>query len=285
MPPNFHFHAADWIDDETHDESIPSSSKAEGATATIGQRLWETRKKLRDEDEADHEQAYDRCWQALKSITILQDASECREWLDIFGGTLHSVPRHVLQDDVPCPARFTARVADFNGNLYYAMQTKKGLDHLGSLSYLKHLVPANQHLVSFLSTESTIPQPAHVDYNWEILANNDDLQLGFAPLTEDGMFLQVWPTVPKETATVPGQIIFIPFGKLLVLPAATIHGGGFRTVDHGNLRLHLYMAQNESKLPDYQTNKYTEPHDKGRELCDRYKDAPYMQDLLDHLFV
>ena len=82
-----------------------------------------------------------------------------------------------------------------------------------------------------------------------------------------------------------GEIIYIPFGKLLTLPASTIHGGGFRTnQDNGNLRFHLYLAQGDSKLPDYQTNKYTEPYDKTKELCDRYVDSPHMKVLLDHLF-
>jgi hypothetical protein len=284
MPPNVHFHASDWID-EAH---VPTTSPLKAETSPVGQRLWQKRKQLREEQEDPEDEDCDRCcWQALKSIKILHDdeGEECRDWLDAFGGTLYFIPDHVLQEDVPSPARFTAKVADFNDNLYYAMQTKKGLDHLGSLQDLEALVPANEHLASFLSTESTIPQPAHVDYSWDILASTKDLQVGFAPLTEDGMFLQVWPTAPQETTTVPGQIIYIPFGKLLVLPASTIHGGGFRTAHHGNLRFHLYLAQNESKLPDYQTNKYTEPHDKGSELCDRYVDAPFMQELLDYLFI
>ena len=173
------------------------------------------------------------------------------------------------------------------------MQTRKGLGHLGALSALEEIVPANEKLASFLQTESTTPQPAHVDYNWEVLTKHgQDLQVGFAPLTKDGMFLQVWPTAPaaKNAGVVDriqGQIIFVPCGKLLIVPASTIHGGGFRTnPKHGNLRFHLYLAQgDDAKLPDYQQNKYTEPQDKSRELCERYVDTSHMQVLLNHLFI
>lgn len=89
---------------------------------------------------------------------------------------------------------------------------------------------------------------------------------------------------------VPGQLIFIPFGKLLTLPAHTIHGGGFRTSHpnqgpYGNLRFHLYIARNLAKLPTHQTNKYTEPTNKGMELSWRYTDAPTVEALRKYFFV
>jgi hypothetical protein len=148
-----------------------------------------------------------------------------------------------------------------------------------------------------------------VDYTWEILdehfaTNNEDdnnensdadLMLGFFPLTEDGMFLQVWPRCPdrNDTSTViEGRIVFIPYGNLLLLPANTIHAGGFRTTPledecgpYGNLRFHLYIARDGKKLPEHQTNKYTEPSDRGKELCERYVDSPYLSDLIDGFFV
>lgn len=68
---------------------------------------------------------------------------------------------------------------------------------------------------------------------------------------------------------VTGEIIFVPYGKLLILPAHTIHGGGYRTTPldagtNGNLRFHLYVARNQASLPEHQTNKYTEPSDKSK---------------------
>ena len=183
------------------------------------------------------------------------------------------------------------------------MQEKRGFDHFGldgdcndGIQKLESFLNANEYLGSFLSTESSNPQPAHVDYTYEILAEHEEqktLQLGFFPLTEDGMFLQVWPTSHSRDLSIPveGEIIYIPYGKILLLPASTIHGGGFRTSTikdaglYGNLRFHLYVATNQSLLPLHQSNKYTEPHDKSKELSLRYVDSKHMQTLLDGFFI
>ena len=118
-----------------------------------------------------------------------------------------------------------------------------------------------------------------------------------------GMFLQVWPTASTNLSIdgniTEGEIIFIPYKKILIVPATTIHGGGFRTTTFveepgrcGNLRFHLYLAASATTgtgtgatLPAHQTNKYTEPHDKTKELSRRYVDSKYMQVLLQNLFV
>lgn len=266
------------------------------------------------------------------------------------------------------PSRFSARVADFNDNLFYDMQEIRGIQHLllqeqlhddgesedsnsgtediqdedkkeeqeslssssssyrssglscpslssssssleSSVAQFEGFLSCEEYLGSFLTTESTIPQPPHVDYSWEVLEehfssrNNDDedhdtapdLMIGFFPLTNEGMFLQIWPTCPdrQDTSTIiEGQLIFIPYGKLLLLPANTIHAGGFRSErpdrgcgPYGNLRFHLYIAKGGRQLPDHQTNKYTEPSDRRKELSDRYIDAPYLPDLIDGFFV
>jgi hypothetical protein len=220
-------------------------------------------------------------------------------------GSLHDLPLDVLdkvQND-HAPPQFHARVADFNDNLWYEMQSQRGLQHLG-LGVVHDLLQADEYLGSFLTTESSVPQPPHVDYKWEILeedsstSSSSNLQIGFFPLTQHGMFLQVWPrNDDQHVTTIPGQVIYIPHGKLMVLPAHTIHGGGFRTTPAlsssssvsqqkgGNLRFHLYLARNEARLPTFQTNKYTEPNDKTKELERRYVDAPSMDLLLEHFFV
>ena len=195
-------------------------------------------------------------------------------------------------------------VADFNDNLFYHMQQERGLRHFAGLNAdhvdeLEATLNANEYLGSFLTTKSSLPQPPHVDYPWEVLsehADNDSLRIGFFPLTKEGMFLQVWPTVelPPPATTEPepieGQVIFIPHKKLLTVPASTIHGGGFRTTPHtnhtsGNLRFHLYIATKQATLPAHQTNKYTEPSDRRKELSRRYVDSKHMDVLLKHLFV
>lgn len=133
--------------------------------------------------------------QLLSSIRVLDDPSRHEDWLSAFGGTLQEVPLdQVAAIHDKAPQRFTARVADFNDNLMYAMQSERGLQHLGLKFELQQL-QAHEYLGSFLTTEHTIAQPPHVDYTWEILDNfsPQDLKIGFFPLTQDGMFLQVWP--------------------------------------------------------------------------------------------
>lgn len=135
--------------------------------------------------------------QLLSSIRILDDPSHHQEWLSAFGGTLEDLPFDQVEAiHDKAPEQFTARVADFNENLLYAMQSERGLEHLGlSSARMKAQLQAHEYLGSFLSTEHTIAQPPHVDYTWEVLEDfsPDDLKLGFFPLTKDGMFLQVWP--------------------------------------------------------------------------------------------
>jgi hypothetical protein len=110
------------------------------------------------------------------------------------------------------------------------------------------------------------------------------------------MFLQVWPTssIDADPSTpVDGQLVYIPYGKILLLPASTIHGGGSRTssladgASYGNLRFHLYVAsggEGNTILPLHQSNKYTEPLDKATELSRRYVDSRHMPVLMEHLF-
>jgi hypothetical protein len=181
------------------------------------------------------------------------------------------------------------------------MQQKRGLDHFdlddtAGIQQLERFLQANELLGSFLSTESSLPQPPHVDYTYEVLKEHEEqntLRIGFFPLTKDGMFLQVWPTSLSQeyTEEVEGQVIYIPYGKILVVPASTIHGGGFRTSSvakaglYGNLRFHLYVATDQAMLPAHQSNKYTERHDQARELSRRYVDSRHMSTLMRCLFV
>ncbi len=225
---------------------------------------------------------------ALSSIRLLDSQESSQPWLNRFDGELYNISRDLLEQVASkSPNQFAARVADCNENLFYEMQTRKGLAHLG-LEDISSVVLAEEYLGSFLTTESTVPQPAHVDYTWETINDSSNLNLGFFPLTNEGMFLQVWPR-NDDVDQIFGELVFIPEGRLLVLPASTIHGGGFRTTpynDHGNLRFHLYMARGKgSKLPPHQSNKYTEPYDKRRELCERYVNTHHMELLQKHFFL
>jgi len=231
--------------------------------------------------------------QALSKVRILNDASTNDSWLERFGASLFDIPLDLVKDLERCaPENFSARVADFNDNLFYKMQDEFGMEHLGLNSEdMQNIINSDQFLISFLSTETTTPQPAHVDFPWEFLdEQGDSLEIGVFPLTTEGMFLQVWArNDDPSSVSIEGEIIYIPYGKLLTLPASTIHGGGFRSthdcLNHGNLRCHLYIARNGGRLSRFQTNKYTEPGNKRKELAERYIDASAMDTLMHSFFV
>ena len=146
-------------------------------------------------------------------------------------------------------------------------------------------------------------QPAHVDYDYPILQSyGERLFLAFFPLTEEGAFLQLWQEPmkrsDKDRRLVEGTVVYIPYGKMFIVPSDTIHGGGFKRGSGGNLRFHLYIALedddagglNEGKeekdisLLHHPMNKYTEEHDRRRELCERFVDAKGLESLLGNFF-
>mmetsp|Transcript_5338 Transcript_5338/g.11021 ORF Transcript_5338/g.11021 Transcript_5338/m.11021 type:complete len:313 (+) Transcript_5338:183-1121(+) len=260
-----------------------------------GRSLW---KKLLHNEGVDVSHFSSDLMEALSSIIVLDDEERNRDWLNRFGGRLHKVSSELLEGlRTHAPDLQTmSTVADFNDNLCYHMQQERGLRNFGSLDSsavqeLEDNIQANEYLGSFLTTKSSLPQPAHVDYPWEVLQQHGkNLRLGFFPLTEEGMFLQVWPTVEYDPEQkVEGQLIFIPKGTLLTVPASTIHGGGFRTTNNdvarGNLRFHLYIATNSAQLPAHQTNKYTEPNDRRKELSRRCVDSKLIDTLMENFFV
>jgi hypothetical protein len=84
----------------------------------------------------------------------------------------------------------------------------------------------------------TGPQRAHRDIHMKTYKQKfpGQIFIGFMPLTEDGMFLQVWngPGIAK--------LVFIPYGNFLLLPANTIHAGWMCTsLSQYNHRLHFYI--------------------------------------------
>mmetsp|Transcript_26169 Transcript_26169/g.61479 ORF Transcript_26169/g.61479 Transcript_26169/m.61479 type:complete len:335 (+) Transcript_26169:158-1162(+) len=286
------------------------TSKASPSSVDYGRILW--KRILRNNANnttivCNVEEIASKLLMSLYSIRILDDEVKEREWLELFGGELLDISSELLEslrDNAP-ELNIMATVADFNDNLNYHMQQERGLQHLDCLKTdnikeLEDAIQANEYLGSFLTTKSSLPQPPHVDYPWEVLKTHEEtksLKIGFFPLTEEGVFLQIWPTADPSQDTsieIEGEIIFIPYGKLLTVPANTIHGGGFRTTElcsningdrRGNLRFHLYIATSEASLPRHQTNKYTEPCDKTKELSRRYVDSKSMEILLESFFV
>jgi hypothetical protein len=101
---------------------------------------------------------------------------------------------------------------------------------------------------SLLMSDVHKPQEAHVDYDTKT-DYPQRYMIAFLPLTETGQFLQFWHPTQKDKH---GEIVFIPRGELLLVPGATIHGGGFRA-DHrtddeyAHMRLHFYVYPNTNQ--------------------------------------
>jgi len=222
------------------------------------------------------------------------------------------------------PQQLAARVGDYNENLFYEMQDNdKDISDIITHddnnpqqlqedidAFESSICASLQHTTnltyrgSFMRTESTMYQPAHVDYDYPILERyGDKLFLAFFPLTQEGAYLQLWqePSSAEDDSTtdgvsggepIPGTVVFIPYGKMLIMPSDTIHGGGFKRGSSGNLRFHLYIALEEEQvrkdnnitLLDHPMNKYTEKHDRRHELCERFVDAEGLETLLGDYF-
>ncbi|CAB9496243.1 Histone methylation protein DOT1 [Seminavis robusta] len=234
---------------------------------------------------------------ALSSIIILDEQMDPRAspLLKQYNGHLLPISRTISQElKQQSPDQFTAFVADFNDNLAYSMKSTRGIPTCTTTSTTTDNEEWTQQVqqlesdiqkalntndielqASFLKTEHhTIPQPAHVDYPWNTLNERaHNLWLAFFPLTSQGMILQLWPshatTNTTTTTQTKGQLVFVPWDTMLMVPSDTIHGGGFRTcTQSGNVRYHLYIATHGTSLPQFAQNVYTLPHDKRRELCD-----------------
>jgi hypothetical protein len=258
-----------------------------------------------DMDDMDHMEIKDlqEIYESLTcGIRILDGQDNGDAFIKVFDGHLVDIQPQILEWMKNHTPDFSARVADFNENLLFALQKCRGLKHLTASERDQQLLQELEQTLqttavvgggnlgeyqgSYMTTDSTNPQPPHVDFRWEVLEESQDgLSLAFFPLTKDGCFLQVWPRNDNATRVVEGTVVFIPYGKCLFLPSHTIHGGGFQSNNQGgNLRFHLYLANQGTKLPAFQNNRYTEATDCGRELCERYVNAPHMQELLDLVF-
>ena len=276
-----------------------------------------------------------------------------RDLLDAHDGHLIDVGPRILEGlRDAAPSRLAARVGDYNGNLFYEMQAANrdiasiivedhrrrrmrrgdgGHDDDEGIALQESSIRRDvedfeatirgslfqsniSYRGSYMTTESTMFQPAHVDYDYDVLQTyGKKLYLSFFPLTHEGAFLQLWRDaivgVKLEAETggdvdryndsvciddvVEGTVVFIPYGKMLIVPSDTIHGGGFRRGSGGNLRFHLYIALDGDEtevggkgttLLDHPMNKYTERHDKRRELCERYVDSNGLDHLVGNFF-
>ena len=129
-------------------------------------------------------------------------------------------------------------------------------------------------LYSMLLSTETSPQHSHRDYTDELLNNlapDQAVLIAFFALTEAGTWLQLWDDKGV------GSLVFCPWGRILVLPGNTVHGGGFKSHPNGNLRGHLYLFVNTTPLTkndlitNYEANFEYEPADSIRDLCPFYR--------------
>jgi hypothetical protein len=108
----------------------------------------------------------------------------------------------------------------------------------GSTAHIVRLQPG-----ALRSKPGSVPQRAHRDFTLQTYKEKfpGQVYIGFMPITSDGMFLQVWDG-PGEA-----NLLFIPYGKFLLLPGNTIHAGWMCTsLLHQNHRLHFYIIVSEN---------------------------------------
>jgi hypothetical protein len=130
--------------------------------------------------------------------------------------------------------------------------------------------------------------------------DDDDQEDAYAYTNHDSSISsrRIDPRSVVGTSIVEGTIVYIPYGKMLIVPSDTIHGGGFKRGVSGNLRFHLYIAgamtrimtktmaseERRIELLQHTMKKYTERYDRTRELCERFVDSNGMDGLLGHFF-
>jgi hypothetical protein len=105
--------------------------------------------------------------------------------------------------------------------------------------------------LGYLESKVSVPQRPHCDYINRGLAREVSA-LSFLPLTEAGMYLQVW----NETESLMGMVLYVPFGTMLVLRGDVIHGGGFMSDNNGNPRLHMYVQLKGNRFDLVPNNDY-----------------------------
>jgi hypothetical protein len=82
----------------------------------------------------------------------------------------------------------------------------------------------------------------HIRRDW------NDLWTAYTPLTRSGMFIQLW-----DGRGTFGNLCFIPYGTLVVIPAYIVHGDGFRSNSNGHPRLSFRISINRVVTGDQQT--------------------------------
>ena len=206
-----------------------------------------------------------------KLIWLLDDDDHCEELMRSIGGRNVTIPQylHRLLYDVCTTADVSVNNPNYWNNAtsvkFASIEQPCLLDSVcrGFLPvFEEHLQdhlqnhPGIRLKPSVLKTPKHRIQERHTDFKRSILDEYpDELFLAFTPLTEAGMFLQIWPWEDER-----GVVVFVPHGKLLLMPGSVLHGGGFLTCSiRHNLRMHFYIYLGKSASRNIQqANEYSE---------------------------
>jgi hypothetical protein len=182
------------------------------------------------------------------------------------------------------------------------MQTRDKLDSFleKALEKMGYMRPDQTLTIysSFLRTTTHQLQNPHIDYKWEDVlqdqpitprnrketgAFNENVPLiAVFPITKAGMVIQVWPDATSfQTGPIPGKLVHISYGQILVLRGDVVHAGGFMLEGAGDPRVHLYLHRDPGTKPNYPlSNQYknrdgeplTESHVHGEEASNFEKE-------------
>lgn len=113
---------------------------------------------------------------------------------------------------------------------------------------------------------------------------------GICPLQPNGSYMTLWSQIDIHGGEIGGpqergQLIFIPHGKILMLPANVVHCGGYNSrMSNGNLRLHIYaypggkVINIDSTNEYYSTDKYA--HMISDEELNKFSSGKYVINLI-----
>ena len=100
-------------------------------------------------------------------------------------------------------------------------------------------------------------QDAHIDFREVDLGKHNDLFLAFMPITGEGSHIHLWPSIKYYTEEnkevnkkMKGDVFFIPFGCMLIIPADIPHAGGYRwSNDFPYNRISVQVTRNTDRIP------------------------------------
>lgn len=98
-------------------------------------------------------------------------------------------------------------------------------------------------------------QDAHIDFRQEDLGEHNDLFVAFMPITDAGSHIHLWPSIEYYTEEnkqvnqqMQGDVFFIPFGCMLIIPADIPHAGGYRwSNDFPYNRISVQVTRNSKR--------------------------------------